>query len=88
MVEKPLFSKVQNYRSKTNKIYVGYNLRFDPIIEYLKNKLKNRTVNYINLSCLSHLPSWRKILIYKKSYILIIEKVVALPMIFLMKLTP
>lgn len=68
LVEKPLFSMVRNYKSKTNKIYVGYNLRFDPIIEYLKNKLKNQTVNYINLSCLSHLPSWRKNIDYKKSY--------------------
>ena len=40
LIEKPLFSKVENYNSKNNKIYVGYNLRFDPIIEYLKNKIK------------------------------------------------
>ena len=68
LVEKPLFSKMIKFTTKNNKVFVGYNLRFDPIIEYLKKKLKREKVCYINLNCLSHLPSWRKNINYKKSY--------------------
>ena len=68
LVEKPLFSQVKNYESKNNKIFVGYNLRFDPIVEYLKKKINKKNIKYINLNCLSYLPSWRKNIDYKKSY--------------------
>ena len=68
LVEKPLFSKMSKFIPKNNKVFVGYNLRFDPIIEYLKKKLKKEQVSYINLNCLSYLPNWRKNINYKKSY--------------------
>ncbi len=68
LVEKPLFSKMSKFIPKNNKVFVGYNLRFDPIIEYLKSKLQKEKVSYINLNCLSYLPNWRKNINYKKSY--------------------
>ena len=38
LVEKPLFSKPDKINVKKNKYYVGYNLRFNSIINFLKKK--------------------------------------------------
>ncbi len=68
LVEKPLFHK--NYllpKKLKNKYFVGYNLRFDPVINYFKNFLKNKDYFHININCSSFLPSWRKNINYKKS---------------------
>ena len=40
LVEKPLFSKPDRINVKKNKYFVGYNLRFNPIINFLKTKIK------------------------------------------------
>merc|ERR1711966_322651 len=42
LVEKPLFHKSIKLSLKKNKYYVGYNLRFHPVIKFLKNKLKKK----------------------------------------------
>ena len=42
LVEKPLFFKLNKFNVKKNKFYVGYNLRFNPIINFLKKKLKSK----------------------------------------------
>lgn len=68
LVEKPLFERSYNYLSKRNKIYVGYNLRFHPIIKFIKNFIKNKKIFFINVSCASFLPSWRKNIKYQNSY--------------------
>ena len=39
LVEKPLFDKFYNFKVEKNKIFVGYNLRFDPVIQFLKTKI-------------------------------------------------
>ncbi len=70
IVEKPLFSSPQKLKIKNNKVYVGYNLRFDPMIKFLKkiiNKRKSEII-FSNLTCLSFLPSWKKKNTYDKSY--------------------
>lgn len=67
LVEKPLLNKFKNLKLKKNKFYVAYNLRFHPIIKFLKNKLKNRQVKYVNINCSSYLPAWRKNISYTKS---------------------
>ena len=36
LVEKPLFHKTSNLKKIRNKILVGYNLRFHPIIQFIK----------------------------------------------------
>lgn len=68
IVEKPLFSKFTNFKFLNKNIFVGYNLRFDPMIQYLKKKILKKKIIYINLNCLSYLPNWRKDIDYRKSY--------------------
>ncbi len=67
LVEKPIFSKFRKISSK-NKIFVGYNMRFNPIIKKLKAIVKNKNIWSINLICSSFLPYWRKNRDYKKVY--------------------
>ena len=68
LVEKPLFHKYKNLSVKNNKIFISYNLRFNPIISFLK-KIKNKNKFYsANLSCSSYLPDWRKNRNYTQTY--------------------
>lgn len=68
LVEKPLFHKYKNLLVKNNKIFINYNLRFNPIISFLK-KIKNKNSFYsVNLSCSSYLPDWRKNRNYNETY--------------------
>lgn len=60
IVEKPLFHKFHNFKNINNKIFVCFNLRYDPLIQYLKNILKNKKFWSIEVYCKSFLPSWRK----------------------------
>ena len=50
--------------------YVAFNLRFHPVIEYLKNndELKKQKINEINVYCGSYLPNWRPDSNFKKIY--------------------
>jgi len=67
LVEKPLFSKPDKINIKSNKYYVGYNLRFNPIINFLKKKIKSRKIWNVNIFCGSYLPNWRSNIDYTKS---------------------
>ena len=67
LVEKPLFSKPEKINTKSNKYYVGYNLRFNPIINFLKKKIKSRKIWNVNIFCGSYLPNWRSNIDYTKS---------------------
>jgi predicted dehydrogenase len=68
LVEKPLFHKYKNISLKKNKIFVNYNLRFNPVISFL-SKIKNKNSFYsANLSCSSYLPDWRKNRNYIQTY--------------------
>ena len=42
LVEKPLFIKLEKLEHLNNKIFVGYNLRFLPVIKFLKKYLKKK----------------------------------------------
>lgn len=68
LVEKPLFSKNIHYKPRNRKIFVGYNLRFDPMVQYLKNRIKRKEILFLMLNCFSYLPGWRKNINYKYSY--------------------
>ena len=67
LVEKPLFKKNKKFSIKNNKIFVGYNLRFHPIIKYLKKNIRKKEIIDIKVYCNSYLPDWRKNLSYEKS---------------------
>ena len=49
LVEKPLFSKPNKINIKKNKLFVGYNLRFNPIINFLKEKVKLKKIWSVNI---------------------------------------
>ncbi len=59
LCEKPLFEKFYDFTPKNNKIFIGYVLRFHPLLQKLKELLKSEKILYINASCGQYLPSWR-----------------------------
>ena len=67
LVEKPLFEKYYNFKALRNKIFVGYNLRFHPVLIYLKRFLKNKKIFSTQVVCKSYLPHWRKNIDYRQS---------------------
>jgi len=61
LIEKPLFNKFYSIKKKLkNKYYVGYNLRFHPIIFFLKKYLKKKKIYSVNILVHSYFPFWRK----------------------------
>lgn len=73
LVEKPLFLKPKRIKLNNNKVYVGYNLRFHPLIQKIKKITSNKKFSHINSYCYSYLPNWRK-RDYKKSYSAVLSK--------------
>ena len=67
LVEKPLFDKYRKLNVRKNKIFVGYNLRFHPIIKYIKKHIKGKKILDIKITCNSYLPDWRPDEFYKQS---------------------
>ncbi|MDC0059790.1 Gfo/Idh/MocA family oxidoreductase [Pelagibacteraceae bacterium] len=67
LVEKPLFDSYKKLKVKNNKVFVGYNLRFHPILKYIKKNIKNKKIFDIKIICNSYLPDWRTNISYKKS---------------------
>lgn len=67
LIEKPLFNKLYNYKFKNNDYFVGYNLRFHPIINFVKGKIKNKKIISAKFYCGSNLKNWRKNIHYTKS---------------------
>ncbi len=67
VVEKPLFEKNYIFKNKRNFIYVGYNLRFHPVLKKIKSIVSNRKIYSINAECFSNLINWRKDRDYKKT---------------------
>ena len=59
LVEKPLFHKIRKINLK-NKVFVGYNLRYDPIINEIKKLIKNKKIWSVEIFCNSFMPRWRK----------------------------
>ena len=61
LVEKPLFHKATTLSDKVleKNIFVGYNLRFHPVLQALKNRIANQRILTIHINCGSYLPDWR-----------------------------
>ncbi len=61
LIEKPIFTKFEKLNKKLkNKYFVGYNLRFHPVIRFLKKYLKGKKCYFVRVNCSSYLPNWRK----------------------------
>jgi predicted dehydrogenase len=67
LVEKPLFDSFQNLSINDNEVFVGYNLRFHPIIIKIKQEIKNKELWNIQLNCGSFLPNWRPARDYRET---------------------
>lgn len=68
LVEKPLFNKYKKINIKNNKVFIGYNLRFHPIIILLRKVIFKKKAIDIKIITNSFLPNWRKNISYEKSY--------------------
>ena len=61
LIEKPVFEKYRKIPKKLkNKYFVGYNLRFHPVLKFLKKYLNGKKCYFVRVNCSSFLPDWRK----------------------------
>ena len=69
LVEKPLFSRSVDFpANRFRNVFVGYNLRFHPVLRRLRSLLKDQTVISAQAYVGQYLPSWRPERDYRKSY--------------------
>jgi predicted dehydrogenase len=76
MIEKPLvttmaqISEFQKLELRNNLMYVACNMRFHPLIEFIKDYLVQvpRKINEVNVYFGSYLPAWRPDSDYRKIY--------------------
>lgn len=66
--EKPLFETKKYLSVNRNYVFVGYVLRYHPLLQKLKLLLENDTAIYANVSCGQYLPSWRPGTDYRDCY--------------------
>lgn len=66
--EKPLFETKKEFQIKNNKLFVGYVLRFNPLLKKLKEELSNEKIINAIVTCGQYLPMWRPDKNYKDSY--------------------
>jgi predicted dehydrogenase len=77
-IEKPLSHNLEKIdilektaRSKKIKIFIAYNLRFLPAIQYIKDQISQKTLGdlyYGRIEVGQYLPYWRKNINYQASY--------------------
>ena len=66
--EKPLFETSKELTVKNNNVYIGYVLRFHPLLQKLKYLLQEEKVLNVNVNCGQYLPTWRADTDYRNSY--------------------
>ena len=66
--EKPLFKTKEQLQIVNNLVYVGYVLRFHPLVKTLRELIKDKKVISVNVNCGQYLPTWRPESDYKDSY--------------------
>ena len=59
LVEKPLFDSMVDLTIKHNNVYVGYNLRFHPLLQKIKDAINDRELWNIQVFGGSYIPEWR-----------------------------
>lgn len=74
-IEKPPFQTLTGSEDLLKEIkgndiftYVACNLRFHPVLEYLKEKIQKININEVNIYCGSYLPDWRPDQDFRKNY--------------------
>lgn len=68
LCEKPLFNTYQDIEIKNNTVYIGYVLRFHPILQKIRSILAEERPLFAHIKCGSYLPFWRPGTDYRKSY--------------------
>jgi len=69
LTEKPLFAKYKTFPENNFSVNaVGYNLRFHPVIQKIKEELANENILTFNVYVGQYLPNWRRDSDYRKSY--------------------
>jgi len=69
LVEKPIFDTVKSIPNNSFKQgYVGYNLRFHPILQKIFQIIKKERTLYIQIYVGQYLPDWRPEQNYRRSY--------------------
>lgn len=72
-IEKPIFNHT-NYdikfleKNKDKKIYVACPLRYNPVIQYIKDNINVQSIYSVRSICSSYLPNWRPNTDYRKNY--------------------
>lgn len=66
--EKPLFATFCDDLVLENEVFVGYVLRYHPLLVALKNELKNEKIILAGAKCAQYLPTWRPNSDYRKCY--------------------
>ena len=66
--EKPLFETIKDLKIKKNSVFVGYVLRFHPLLQKLKEFLQSEKVISVHVNCGQYLPTWRSDRDYTNSY--------------------
>jgi predicted dehydrogenase len=74
LVEKPLFLYSGATPINLSSLYVGYNLRFHPLIQALYERLKGTRILSVQAYVGQYLPTWRPGTDYSKSYSAFAEK--------------
>lgn len=68
-IEKPLFSQRESFfQTYNNQIYIGYVLRFHPLIQQMKKVVGQHHAYFVEVSCGSYLPDWRPNSDYRQIY--------------------
>ncbi len=68
LVEKPLFDKAYDKFNLNNTVFAAYNLRFHPVVQHVKELIKQEQAYYANVICGQYLPTWRPNRDYRTSY--------------------
>ena len=68
LCEKPLFDTSRSIEVKNNVVYVGYVLRFHPILQKICLLLNGEDILFTQIRWGSYLPLWRPGIDYRKSY--------------------
>lgn len=66
--EKPLFDRQADLSIHNNTVYVGYVLRFNSVIQMLKQKLEGEKPLTVSAICGQYLPTWRPDTDYRQCY--------------------